>query len=352
MAGHIQGYRRVILPLVLLLSLLSTLVLVTPTLAAPVIILSPTSGAVGTNILVEGKNFNSYIGDSIIITFGASDIPGTPMVIPETGDFSIQFSVPEGTTPGQYFVSVYTITPVALLTRHAFDVTPLEISLDKTQGPVDTEVTITGQGFYSDRLVDFYFYTISAEKIGDTRTDDVGNFSLSFIVPHSIAGQHAIVARNDKGNEIQTIFLVTPEIHSSINSAGPGQLVTLIGTGFGYRTDVEIQLGARPITTVRTSDKGDFEVVFNVPDVIPRTYDLKAEDVYENESSVTFTVGATVSIDQTSGFVGSGVTVTGDGFTASDEITIIFDDNTVVTVTADVFGEFSASFAIPGSLGG
>jgi hypothetical protein len=352
MAGHIQGYRRVILILVLLLPLLATLALTTPVLAAPVIILSPTSGAAGTNILVEGKNFNSYVGDYITVTFGASEIPGSPLIIPETGNFSVQFTVPEGTMPGQYWVSVYTVTPVSLLARHAFDVTPLAIALDKTQGPVDTEVMIIGQGFYSDRIVDFYYYNITAEKIGDTRTDATGNFSLSFIVPHSIAGQHAIIARNDKGNEIQTIFLVTPQIYSSINSAGPGKLVTLTGTGFGYRTDVEIHLGARPITTVRTSDRGDFEVVFNVPDVIPRTYDLTAEDVYENESSVPFTVGATVSIDQISGSIGSEVTLTGDGFVAGTEITITFNDTTVLTIEADVFGEFTAAFTVPRSSGG
>ena len=348
MAGYFTGYRRVLLSLVLILPMLAVLTLSTPALAAPVITVSPTSGAIGTNVVIQGNNFESYIGDYVTITFGTYQVPGSPLEIPESGIFSLEIIVPEITGVGAQWVSVYsTAPPVTLITRNSFDVDEPLMSLNKSQGAVGTEVNLTGQGFYSNRIVDIYYYDITATKLGDTFTSETGQFSLSFTVPHSLSGSHKIVAVNDRGNELEALFTVVPQLISNTNTAGPGNLITLSGTGFGYRTDVAIHLGVRPVTTVRTSDKGDFEVVFNVPDMIPKTYDMKAEDTFMNKAIIPFTVAATTGISSNSGSIGSEVTVTGDGFTAGKEITINFDDIVVLNFAADVFGEFAETFEVP-----
>jgi len=353
MAGYFSGYRRVILSLVLLLPILAMLTLATPVLAAPVIVISPISGAIGTNITVNGNNFDSYIGDYVTITFGASEVSGSPLLIPDSGDFSLEFTVPETAASGQQWISIYsTAQPVHLLAQHSFVIEKPLAVIDVSQGPVGTEVNFTGQGFYSNRIIDFYYYNVSAEKLGDTIASATGLFNFNFTVPHSISGSHRVVAHNDRGNEIETAFTVIPEIVMNTTVAGPGNLVTLAGTGFGYRTDVNIILGVRPITTVRTSDKGDFEVVFNIPDVLPKTYDMKAEDVYKNQAKIRFTVAATIGLSPTSGAIGSEVTITGDGFTPGKGITTTFDGTVVLSAVADIFGEFTATFDVPPSISG
>ena len=58
-----------ILSVAILLSLLQVVIPATPVLAAPILNLSPDSGAVGTKVSVTMENFNSYIGDDIYLFF-------------------------------------------------------------------------------------------------------------------------------------------------------------------------------------------------------------------------------------------------------------------------------------------
>ena len=87
MKRRFAGYRRILPLLALILPLLAMLVLTTPALAAPVILISPGSGATGTTIIIQGNNFDSYKGDNITITFDAIQIPNSPLEVPDTGSF-------------------------------------------------------------------------------------------------------------------------------------------------------------------------------------------------------------------------------------------------------------------------
>jgi hypothetical protein len=353
MAGFFSGYRRVLLALVLLLPVLAVFTISSPALAAPAITVTPNSGAIGTSITIKGYNFDSYVGDYITITFGTYEVIGSPLEIPESGNFTHQMIIPEISGTGAKWISVYTTSaPVNLITRVSFNVDEPQMFLDKTQGIVGTEVNLTGQGYYSNRIVDVYYYDISPAKLGDTFASETGQFSLDFTIPHSTAGTHRIIAVNDKGNLLEAMFTVIPQITVNTDSAGPESLITLVGTGFGYRTDVAIHLGVRPVTTVRTSDKGDFEVVFNVPDMIPKTYEMKAQDTLLNKATILFTIAAITSISINSGSIGSEVIITGDGFSGGQEIMVRFDDIVVLSFTADVYGEFTESFEVPVVTGG
>jgi hypothetical protein len=346
-------YRRIFLLLMLVLPLLAMLVLTTPALAAPVVIISPGSGATGTNIIIQGNNFNSYKGDYISITFDAFEIPTSPLEVPDSGSFITEFTIPEMTIFGRHWITVYSSGgTVSMLARNFFIVEETLITLDVTEGPVGTEVNISGQGFYSNRTVDIYYTNISADKLGNTTTSSTGLFSFNFTVPNSIGGYHTVTAINDKGNLAEAQFKITSEVFTNLAAAGPGELLAMIGTGFGYRSQVEIDIGSHPITTVKTNDTGDFEVVFNIPGINPGVYDIQAEDEYNNQAKIKFTVTANVGLSLTSGAVGSTVTASGSGFTAKTLISVLYDDVTIATTTADNLGRFTISFSIPASDGG
>ena len=87
--GCLSNYRKCLLPLAVLLPLLAVLVLATPVIAAPTITVLPSSGAAGTLVTINGANFDSFTGDSVTITFNGEEIAGSPLVIPDTGDFEV-----------------------------------------------------------------------------------------------------------------------------------------------------------------------------------------------------------------------------------------------------------------------
>lgn len=353
MAGCFTRCRKRILVLAIMLPLLAVLVLSTPALAAPVITLTPTSGATGTRVVINGTNFDSYKGDSISIFFDDTEIPNSPLAVPETGSFSIEFNVPDDAEVGRHWFSVTTeADTTAVLAKDFFIVEEAQIDLDVADGPVGTKVTITGWGFSADRTVTFYYYNIIGEKLGTVVASPVGEFSYQFTVPNSIAGSHRITAVNNEGNSAETGFVVIPSTALNLTSASPGELLTVSGTGFGHKSEVTISFGIRSVASARTDELGNFEVKFNIPEVKPDTYDVKSLDEHGNLDKVKFVTTAGASLNQTSGSVGSRLTVHGSGFAVGGTVTIHYDDLRVAIATADNNGAFTVLFNVPPSTSG
>ena len=62
-----------------------------PAVAAPLLELSPDSGAVGTTVTISGENWDSFGGDEIYIFFDNEEI--TPILVPQTGSFQFNFNI-------------------------------------------------------------------------------------------------------------------------------------------------------------------------------------------------------------------------------------------------------------------
>jgi len=324
----------------------------TPALAAPVVTLDPTSGAVGTTVTITGTVFDSYKGDNIHIFFDDEEIDGSPIEVPQTGTFSTPFTIPAGTVHGRHWISVRSEIGSHLVPDNFFIVEEPSITLDVVDGPAGTEVTISGNGFYAGRTVTLYYHNIVGEKIGTETASPEGRFSYHFVIPGSTGGIHKITASNAEGNSAETEFEVFPDIKLNLASAGPRELLNVRGTGFGYRSNVNIIFGTFIVATARTDDYGNFEINFNVPDVKPNPYDIKAEDKEGNIDKVKFTVTAGANLSHNTGSVGSQLIVKGNGFKVGKTVTVDYDNLRVATATADNNGSFIATFNIPPSHGG
>ncbi len=345
-------YRKCLLSLLIILPLLAPLFLASPALAAPVITLDPAFGAEGTKITITGTVFDSYNGDNILVFFDDEEIDGSPAV-PQIGTFNIQFIVPGDTAPGRHWIEARSETAsTSMLARNFFIVEESGITLDVYEGPTGTEVVISGSGFYVGRTVNLYYANITTDKIGAVTASSVGRFTHSFLIPGSSGGIHTITATNDEDNSAEIEFEVLPFIKLNLNSAGPGDLLSIGGTGFGLRTDVAINFGIYTSAIARTDDYGNFDITFNVPNVKPGQYDISAEDDDGNIDVDIFTVTAGVSLSQTSGSIGSKVNVKGSGFKIGVTVTVEYDDQRVAADTADNNGDFAASFDIPASKSG
>lgn len=322
-----------------------------PAAAAPLISLSPTVGAVGTKVTMTGNNFQSYSGDDIAILFDDTEIDNSPLTVPESGDFTFEFFIPADAAPGKHEIIVSSAL-VPKLVSHLFTVSEIEITLDISEGTTGTEINITGTGFYSDQMVTLRYHNRVVEHIGTVTANPVGEFSFTYTIPNSSAGKHRITAENAVGNSAEVEFEVVPWTTINQASAAVGELLTSSGTGFSPNSAVSVQLGPKEVARPKTNEFGSFEVTFNVPDLKPSTYDVRAVDEDNHTHRVKFTITAGVSLDKTEGAVGSMLTATGHGFAPNKIVSITYDADPVAQTTADNNGTFSCSFSVPVSPSG
>ena len=340
--------RRIPRILAVVLPVLALLVMSTPALAAPIVTLSPTSAAIGTTVTITGINFESYRGDNISIFFDDAEITTSLLTIPQTGEFSVDFAIPDDAEPGRHWVSVRSEMGL-MLAENFLIITETEIELNVVEGTVGTAVTINGKGFYAGKMVTFHYYNRAVEKLGTEIATATGDFSYPFTIPQSTAGSHRITTEDTEGNMAEAVFEVIPWVTLNLTSGATGDLLTASGNGFGYKSDITIYFGGKAVasTSTKTNDYGIFEVTFNVPAMRSQTYDVNAVDEAGNINKANFTITAGVELNKTTGFVGAEITVRGSGFKPSETVTVNYDLLQVATATTDKNGDFSLAFNVP-----
>ena len=336
------------LSLALVLSLLMVAIPATPALAAPVITLSPTSGAMGTKVTVTGTNFDSYKGDTISMSF--DDLEIASLTVPATGNFSINFSIPSNAKPGRAKIIIK--SQRYILAESQFIIPETEIKLNVKEGAVGTAVTGNGKGFHANKTVTlYYYYNRDRQKLGTEVAGPTGECSYSFTIPVSTAGKHEIKAEDTKDNSAEAEFEVIPSTTLKPPSGAVGDVLTISGSGFDSKSVVTIYFKTAEVAYAKTDKWGSFEGIFNVPVMKPSTYEVKVEDEDGNTDKMEFTIFE-VSLDKTTGNVDTPLIVSGTGFIGGGIVTIKYDDFEVAVTAANSAGAFSAAFNVPVSISG
>jgi len=351
MQRTVLSIRRTLLALSVVLLVPTMLAMSTPVLAAPLISLSPTSGAIGTEVTLTGTNFQSFSGDEVSIFFDDVQLDNSPFIVPESGEFTFNFLVPDSAEPGRHEI-IASSSLVPKLVSHLFIIPETEILLDISVGNIGSTVNIAGAGFYSGRLVTIHYHNRIVEQVGTEIASPIGEFSYRFVIPASPAGKHLITAENVEGNSASAEFEVIPSTTLSQVSGAVGELLTVRGIGFEYNSMVTIQLGNREVAKPKTDQYGSFEVTFNIPNLKPDTYDIKAIDEENNIHRVDFTITAGASLDQTTGSVSALLTVSGSGFKPNETVNISYDNVPIATAPTDNDGAFDSAFRVPVSPSG
>ena len=189
---------------------------------------------------------------------------------------------------------------------------------------------------------------------GDGETDSDGDFTSTIIIPESTAGKHTITVTDKTGSKAEAGFTMKEEITATPTKGVAGDTVTVNGTGFGKKVNVTIKFDGDELATATTNNDGSFQVTFTLPMEGAGTYFIEAEDEEKNVGKVALTAAAGIKLSQTSGNVGTEVTISGTGFRPNANITISYapDFATVARITADANGGFSATFKVPKSNAG
>ena len=242
------------------------------------------------------------------------------------------------------------------------------IDISPSSGYVGDNIVVYGDNFQPDSDFSVYYYITpdNPDYVGGGTVDSGGSFSVDFNVPESYGGSHEIRVKYDS-DYLYATFTVEPmlEITSPGDATGlVGTQVTIKGTGFGededyievryYTTSSDFTVVKRGITA---SGYGTFRATFNVPSSSRGEHEILAEgsDTYEDEvKEATFTVEPGISLSKSSGYVGDSITVTGNGFDASETgVKVTYDGIQVGSTTmADARGVWTTTFAVPESTSG
>jgi len=361
-----------------------------PVLAAETIELDPEKGEIGDEVEITGDDFDkSNIGSEdyiyVRVYFAADEADRgdeiddevdayrrvvSSILVDTVGDFNRSFDVPseltsgsddETVTTGTYYVYVTYSDDDEIIAVAEFQIIGGEIDIYPDEGCVGTEVTINGTGFIDDEqlTVEFDGNEVNIES-GDEEVDSDGEFELTILVPGDTAGDHTITVIGDEGSEVEAEFTIEPDMTVSPYAASPSGTVTIAGTGFGNRVEVDIILGHFGFVT-DTNHNGSFSYQIEVPELDEGIYQIDAEDEDGNDANVELivkeatdltTIPATSALSP--GHVGQSVTISGTAFRPNAQITIIYTSTpqTVATTISDANGNFITTFSIPKSMAG
>ncbi|MEA2453530.1 MAG: hypothetical protein QOG04_2240 [Actinomycetota bacterium] len=336
------GLRRGSLATVLLVLLQLVSVLAAPAFAGAtptVTSFSPTSGPVGTNVVITGTNFT-----------GANRVEfnGTDATFTVNSATQITAAVPTGATDGPIAVTVpgggtgtsstnFDVTPA---------VTPTVSSFSPTSGPIGQSVVITGTNFNGATSVRFNGTAATTYTVNS-------NTQITATVPSAATdGPISVVSSAGTGTSAAS-FDVTPSGPPTISgftpsSGAPGTSVVITGTNFTGATAV--RFAGTNATTYTVN--GPTQITATVPTGAGTGAISVVTSAGTGTSSSSFTVtpsGPTItSFTPSSGPKGTSVQINGTNFTGATAVTF---NGATATFTVNNSGRITATVPTNASTG-
>jgi len=236
------------------------------------------------------------------------------------------------------------------------------IELSPENGVPGLNVTIEGHNFTAHKDLDIYYYRDAANtarvRVLQVETDGDGDFEETFIVPESYAGPHEV--RAYVGTNLSAAENFTAELGLTVSpKKGPVSTnVTVEGHGFA-KNEASIELRYYfdgNYTTIAqnmtANEYGWWKKTFVIPPSSKGNHKVDArgeESSFADVNDATFEVTPGISLGKLSGSPGDDVTMTGNGFAASErDITILFGGEAVKTqIRDDTTGYWQESFGVP-----
>jgi len=262
----------------------------------PPIILTPTPGSLTNNKpLISGTVAGASLTTLKVEVFDGSDSLGTT-----TADNNGAWSL---TPKNALSEGPHTITAVAQSTNNnqksdpsspvTFKVTnnPVgpSINLSPPSGTVGSPFTVTGTGFDPNGDVIIEFDGSSGTK----KSDNNGNFAVTFGVPISTSGVHNVTASQGSISASKP-FTVISSIALNPTSGPVGTPVNITGTGFDPDSNVNLKFDSTSLSPSTTDNKGSFFALFTVPASANGPHNVTATQG-SNVASQSFTVTSSAS---------------------------------------------------------
>ena len=307
------------------------------------------SGPPGTLIVIHGSGVRA--NESMAIDVGGG------LAVAETtagasGTWRLEIPAPAAPR-GPLTISAKGVTGEA--NTVVFNITS-RIEISASQGQPGSTVTVTGDGFTANKAgIPILFYS---EIVASANADSQGSFTANITIPAVPRGSYPVRVSGSSA-DLQATYSVSAALSVNVQEAATGDPVTVSGDGFAANeTGIVIKLGETTAAQgIAANASGSWTNTFHLPPLPANTYNLTVAGTQTGNGQVPVLALKTLSraiVTPASGIIGSTATVTGQGFSASDQtITLAYDGVTVVTgIAADPTGGFSVSFQVPLSAGG
>jgi hypothetical protein len=348
-----------------------------------IIMVSPSSAAVGTVVTLVGSGFaNNLVQSLASFTIDSITVPTTGAAF-NNGAMVVTFVVPVF-LPGTHIISAtdgYFNTATASLTT-----TVSSITVSPTKGVIATAagtlLQLTGSNFPMNQPITATFTGISGSLagyfggVGLTSTNTNGGILLDWLnIPNTltVAGSHTITVTAGTASATAT-FTVVSTVSLTATAVKPGGTTSLTGAGFAASSALSLLINGAatswyntavtPATVLTTAPSTDTSgsLPTGIGTVIasttaPGSYNVTVVDAAGNAASATLTVlGApAITLAAAQGISGVGtVGITGTGFTPGSRVAsaLLLQGSTVVTpltvstpITVNSTGGLSASAA-------
>ena len=310
--------------------------------------LNSSSGFVGDTLVVSGAGFRAS-RTTVNVFFNNSNIVNSSTNA-DGVMAAVSFQVP-AIRGGSY--NVYAADGVATSLSVAFVVRP-HLVASLLQGSPGDQVRLDGTGFDDNSGINIYWNNQLVSTSAIT-SNGAGSFTTNIIVPPSTRGTHTIRARDNNLDTDSVSFLVNPKIVVNPGSGSTGQIVTVTGSGFRANGSINMSYDGTTLSiqpaAITTDTNGSFTATFTVPSILQGNYTIRASDgVYF--ATATFMIASKIELFPSNGNIGTEVLVNGSGFTPRGRVILSYDNQTLMTITADSTGTFSVSFTVPVSKAG
>jgi hypothetical protein len=269
--------------------------------------LSPTSGPVGAPVTIYGIDFGTTQGTSTV-TFN-----GTQATVSSWGPNSITTTVPSGATTGNVVVTVGGVASIGV----TFTVVPVPsiTNLSPSSGPMGQSVIITGSNFGATQGAS----TVTFNGILATVTA-WGPGSITALVPSGATSGPVVVTVGVASNGFG--FTVTAALGITGLSKTSGQVgawVLISGSAFGATQGTSTVTFGGIVAAV--SSWGSSNIGVSVPAGVALgniSVMVTVNGVPSNSVNFTVVVAPNITnLSQNNGLPGDSITITGNGFGAS-----------------------------------
>lgn len=315
---------------------------------------TPSTATVGSTFRFSGSGFQSGENVQFFLDSTSSPVLGSAtansagnvalsVALTETRGGS-RTAIARGAASGRQATAGFTITPTISRAPH--------------QGIPGATIWVTLKGFGANEDVRLRLNSITGPIVTTLRANANGTASGTLTVPETTRGFHNLIAQGATSSmQAWSSVTVLATMSLSPASGGPGSNVTATVRGFPGSRSLTVawnRTGSAAGTTVctgTTNSSGVYSCTFAIPQATAGVYPVvaSATDGSQASSTVSVTGAANLSAAESSGPVGSNLSVSGGGFNAGETVTLSWDvtGTTWQTLTADSAGVFSVKSTVP-----
>ncbi|MBI2851389.1 MAG: IPT/TIG domain-containing protein [Chloroflexi bacterium] len=319
---------------------------------------NPANAAPGSSITITGSGFSAS-ETGITVTYDGNQVASVATADP-TGGWKATFVVPASAKGAHTIDASGSTTLAATIADLTFTVAP-SISIGRTGAAPGSSVAITGTGFGASETGITITYDGTATTSAIT-ADATGGWKATFVVPASPSGSHTIDASSAATPATAVpdqAFTVTSGISANPPNAAPGSSITITGAGFGAsETGITVTYDEKTLASgISANAQGGWSATFTVPASTSGSHSIKAQGSVTPLTSLSetgFNIGAGISANPASSYVGGTIDITGSGFASRSPLKTTYDNKEIASdgITTDESGSFTRSITIPQSKAG